>query len=482
MTAKKTHWLRNSIIILLICGIAGLALTVMQFFGNPTPTYATATIEITFEGASNGIAPNGTAFNISDITSDEVLSAALETASLNDTYTVEQIRESLVARGVYPDDIAEQVMSYESLLNFTANREITVTDYHPTTFEIALYSGFDEAISQDRLQDLMKAIVSAYKEHFAKVYANGLQKGTMLFSLDAYDYPQQLEIIQGHFSTLANYAQEVYDKHPTFKYEGMGFNDISVRLNNLISSDITRLNADLTMNALSRDSARLLDQYQFEIRDLTNQLESKSTQLDKLDKLIDSYDKNEIIYLSTANNLKKIDGNASETYDSLVNQRKDVSDDITALKSKISNYQLKITDLLKNGDDAGDAGSSVEGNEDAAEGTAAELTEEEISSAKAEAEREVQIQTAALEKGISALVEKGDAIIDDYQEMLRAFNQQEINDETVTVTHYGYETPKILSGAFVKQAIMTAGPICAIGFMLCMVLIIASRRREEKQK
>ena len=471
MTAKKTHWLRNSIIILLICGIVGLALAAKLFFGNPTPTYAAATIEFTFEGASDGVAPNGTTFNISDIAGEDVLLAALESASLQDTYTVEQIRESLVVRGVYPDDIAEQVMSYESLLNFTANREMTITNYHPTTFEIALYSGFDKAISKDRLVELMKAIASAYKEHFAKVYANGLQKGNMLFTLEAYDYPQQLEIIQGHFSSLADYAQALYDEHPTFKYEGMGFNDISVRLNNLIGSDITRLNADLTMNALTRDTARLLAQYQFEIRDLTNQLENQGAELDKLDKLIDSYDKNEIIYVSSSGSLKKIEGNSSETYDSLVDQRKEVSDGITSIKAKINSFQLKMSDLVKSGDEPSVATLET-----------AELTDEDISRTAEEAERGPQDQTAALEAGISALVDKGDAIIDDFQEMLRAFNQQEINDETITVTRYSYETPKLLSGAFAKQAIMTAGPICAVGFMLCMALIIASRRREEKQK
>ena len=43
MKTKKTHWLRNSIIILLLFGIGGLVLTSVQFFGNPDPTCATAT-------------------------------------------------------------------------------------------------------------------------------------------------------------------------------------------------------------------------------------------------------------------------------------------------------------------------------------------------------------------------------------------------------------------------------------------------------
>ena len=76
MSVKKTHWLRTTIIVLVICGIAGLALTSVLFFGNPDPTYASATLEFTFEGAAEGVAPNGNRFDMSGIASDEVLNAA----------------------------------------------------------------------------------------------------------------------------------------------------------------------------------------------------------------------------------------------------------------------------------------------------------------------------------------------------------------------------------------------------------------------
>ena len=503
MTSKKTHWLRTSIIILVICAIVGLALTSYQFFGKPSPTSANATIVFTFDGAADGIAPNGVAFDISDIAREEVLSAALEEASMTDKYTAEQLQDCLVARGVYPDDMARQVTNYESLLNFTANREATVTTFHPTTFDIALYNNFDKSIGSDQLMTLIKAIMTSYKAYFAKAYANNLEGEDTIFVLDKYDYPQQLDIIQARLTSMTNYAQAMYEAHPAFRHDGYGFSDINVRLNNLITSDISRLNADLTMNALTRDTVRLLTQYQFEIRDLSNQLDKQTAQLDKLDKLIDSYQKNEIIYLSTTDSLTKIDGNSSVTYDTLVRKRKDAADGVTDIKSQIASYQLKLDDLLKDQDDTSEEAAAGEGadlegiasmitddGEQDTEGSAdidtsdaqavMEMTDEEITQAAAEAERLARSQVANLEKSISTLVTKGEAIIQDFHNLLEAFNAQEINDLTVIVTGYKYNTPKVLSGAFIKAAIKTAGPICAIGFMLCMVLIIISRKREEK--
>ena len=488
MKAKKTHLLRNSIVILAVCAVIGLALTSVMFFRNASPTAATATIQLTFDGAADGIAPNGAAFNISGITSDEVLSGALRALSLEQTYTPEDLRLNLVAQGVYPENMAAQVMSYESLLNFTANRELNVGDFHPTTFNIALYNRFDPSISRSGLESLMKSVTDEYRKYFAKVYASGLSTGMLVFDLDNYDYPQQLDIIKGRLNMMARYAQEMYEKEPTFRYQSMGFNDISVRLNNLIDSSIARLNADLTMNGLTRDTARLLTQYQYEIRNLSNQLEKQSQRLQKMDALIASYEKNEIIYLSTTDSLTKIDGNSSETYDKLVSERKNVSDGITEINSQISTYQLKLSDLLKEDQSKKPAataqvatsqdGQETENGESSVEDVVS-MTDEEIEAAAKEAERQAKAQTAALEADIDTLLSQSDSIINDFSAMLQAYNDQEINELTVTASKYDYDTPSLFD--FIKLAIKTAGPIFAIGLMVCMAMVIHSRRREEQR-
>lgn len=498
MTSSKTHWLRTTIVVLVICGIVGLALTAALFFGKPDKTTASANIQFTFEGAPDGLAPNGRPFNISEIASDEVLTAAIREAGLEGAYTPEQLRVCLTARGVFPKDMVDQVTSYASLLDFTTSRSTNVGDYHPTVFDVSLSSDFDRSISEDKLVALMQNILIAFRNRFAQVYANGLETESLLFTLDQYDYPQQLEILQSHYEMISEYAQEVYAWKPIFRWQGVGFNDISVRLNNLINSDIGRLNADLTMNALTKDTVRLLTRYQFEIRDLSNQLQKQREHLKKMDAIIDKYSKNEIIYLSTADSLTKIDGNSSETYDALVDRRKKVADDITDINSRISEYQLKLADLI--GEDAfadqqADAASveadavstaadaaSVEADAgqtpDQALTDVVEMTEEEIAKAAEDAERETQAQKDALEKNLSTLVEKGQVILNDFKAMLEAFNQEQINELNLAATSVRYDAPRVLSGAFVKKAVMVAGPICTLGFLACMLMIFISRKRE----
>ena len=81
---KKTHWLRNTLITLIACGIAGLILAVILFNANPERTGVSSSIEFSFEGAAEGTAPNGLRYDLNSLTSDEVLNAALEEARLAD--------------------------------------------------------------------------------------------------------------------------------------------------------------------------------------------------------------------------------------------------------------------------------------------------------------------------------------------------------------------------------------------------------------
>ena len=97
-------------------------------------------------------------------------------------------------------------------------------------------------------------------------------------------------------------------------------------------------------------------------------------------------------------------------------------------------------------------------------------------------QRELGALRSTVETKIKTLAKKRDEIVNDFTAMLEAYSAQEINERTVSATAAKYETPKLLSGAFIKTVLKTAGPICAVGFMVCLVLIIRSRRKEEKER
>ncbi len=475
--------LLTTILVLALCVVIGLILSAARFSRNPGPTYASATLELTFNGAAAGTSPNGVEFDLRVLESDEVLSAGLKAASLEGAYTPEQIRPCLTVRGVYPDSMAQQVLHYESLLDFSSSRELSVGNYHPTTFHVTLTNDFDESIARNQLTALLNGIMEACRRYFTRVYSYGLDPDSGVFDLDKYDYPQQLDIIESRFNAVSGYARTLYKKDPAFLFRGSSFNDVDVRLSMLLESSLTRLTASLTLNGLSKNTERLLTQYQFQVHDLSIRRDMLNQELDKLDEMITSYEKHEIIYLPTSEALTKIDGNSSATYDTLVNKRKSISDSITELNTRITNYNLRIADLLNSTgalppnaavpNPAEDGTADAEGNEAPAAGHTPTAKEIE------EAERKREAQRAALEEDIRTLVAEGEAVISDFGEMLQSYNEQQINESTFVISEASYRRPRLMSKSFIMQAVETTGPIVALGFMVCVILIIIRKKKEE---
>ena len=463
-TMKKTHWLRNTMIVLIICGLIGTALAAVLFFGESNQTYATAAIQFSFDGAAEGKAPNGYPFDVSGITSDEVLEIALKASGLEETYTAEQLRASMNVTGVYPEKIAEQMTKYVSLLDTNADMQATLSDYHATRYSVTLYNNFDSTISSGKLTELLRNILTVYRSYFTKTYSASLDKSDPIADLKEYDFAQQLEAIRMGVDQESRYAQEIQELAPDFQLNGKNFGDITVRYQNL-GEDIDRLEATITLNAVSKDRTRLQKRYEMEIRTQGFQLESLTEELKQIEEQVNSFEKDGIIYVSANGALSRVGSTSSDTYDKLVGKRKSVSDQIAEINATIALYQARLDDMT---------GAAAKTAEYAGETEDVTAVEELTVAEKAALQADV-------EKKIETLRVKRNVVRADFATMLDAYAAQEVNEKTVSVSELKYKSPSVISGAFIVRALKTAGPICMVGFMVCMVLLIISRRKEEKE-
>ena len=459
---KKTHWFRNTLIVLVVCGLVGTILAVFLFNGENNRTYASSSIQFAFDGAADGKAPNGYPFDMSGMGTDEVLEAALEASGLAGIYTAEQLRENLTVTGVYPEKIAEQMTKYVSLLDVNADNQAVVTDFHATQYSVRLYNDFDKGISSGKLTELLGNILTAYRTYFTKTYSASLEQADVISNLSDYDYAQQMEAISESVNQQIRYAEEMKELARDFRQDGKGFGDIVTRYQNL-QDDIDRLNATIILNAVSKDRTRLQKRYEMEIRELTIQMNSLKEELKQVETQMSSYDKDGIIYVSANGELSKVGSGASDTYDKLVEMRKKVSDKIAETNAKISLIQARLDDMTGAASKMKQAGEG----EDAA--AVEQLNQRELGALRSTVESKIQTLTA-----------KKDAITSDFATMLAAYSAQEINEKTVSAAKVKYEMPKLLSGTFIKKVLKTAGPLCAVGLMVCLVLLIRSRKREEK--
>ena len=142
-----------------------------------------------------------------------------------------------------------------------------------------------------------------------------------------------------------------------------------------------------------------------------------------------------------------------------------MTDEIAEINASISMYQLRLDDM-----DRINGLSSNTVDED----------ETDISAVKVMSEEEKALLETSVLEHLEALINKQNALGDEFGEMLDAYTKQEINENTISVTEQNYKTPSLVSGAFAKKLIKTAGPICVLGFTVCMIMLLVSIRKEEK--
>ena len=471
-TIGKKHWLKITLLVLAVCAVAGLVLSVILFNQNPGRTYASASLQFSFNGAGEGKAPNGYPFDVNGIFSEEVLEKALEDSGLNGTYTTDQIKDNLTITGIYPDNIVKQMTAYTSLLDANAEQQATMADYHATQYSVVLYHDFDPKISGDTLKTLLDNLITAYRDYFIRTSTFSLEKTDLIPELSEYDYPQQLQAIKEAADQQSRFAREMADLAPAFRKDRKGFDDIVVSYDNL-KTDIDRMDASITANTVSKNQERLKKQYEMEISTLNRELESTQEEIAQIEELIASYEKDGILYVSTSDALQKVTGNASDTYDKLVAKRKELTDSITATNADIAKYQALLDDMTNNSATQKQAEAKAEIDGTAEEAGTGETGEVSTSVELTEAERE-QL-TAASEKQIENLISKEDKVTSDFRAMLDAYARQEINERTVLLSSLKYKAPSLLSGAFIVKAVKTAGPICALGLMVCLAWMVISR-------
>jgi len=468
----KSKYIRTVIITLIFCGVIGTGIAAYLFFLNREPSTASARIEFTFDGASDSLAPNGIRFNPEEIRSEDNLAKALTNAGLDGKYTPEQLRASLTVSGVYPEDFLDQVKHFRSLLDFQSSSGNTFSSYHPSLFRIVLNNTFDSSITSASQNALLEAILTAYTASFAEKSGYNLDTKYYddLFASTDLDFIKQLEFIEQEIERLVVYAREMAAKEPDLKIEGHGFDDIALRFQNLSDTLVAQLKSNLQVNGLAKKPQRLLTQYEYTLLDMRLQIEVKKQHLANLDNLIASFERNGNIYLTTDTNSTVLDGNSSQTYNQLINLRKKLTDDISNLTSQSAVYQKWINALSRDKQVVADSGLS--------ESSTDVLPSLDDITEKTEAVEGISdSQIATFQAQVDTIHDVLNQIVADFKTFLTAYNEDNINPGTVSVSAIEYEAPSLFSFSFIKQAIKTSIPVCFLGFIFCLLILLPKMKQ-----
>ena len=353
----------------------------------------------------------------------------------------------MVVNGSYPSDVINQIKDYDSLYDFSESRAVSISDYYPTIYSIALYDEFDTSISKNDLKKLVNAIAEQYKKYFTNeyIYAFDMEPYDNLMVLEDYDYSQQVKILKFRLELLKTYADEMYKEDAAFRYNGKSFNDVSLKCKEIENDTLGSAEATIMMDVLTTSVAKLRNQYEYEIKLLENEKSFKTVNLEELNKLIENYQMDGTLYIPSGDSLVKVDSNSKETYEKLVDKKRELSEDLVEIESEIARYNTYLNDLK---------------------------TKSSSSASQAFLDELKAINEKVLEQESY------------FSDMMADYNSTLIQDDALTISSTRFTGSDLLSASFIVMVIKCVAPLCIIVLILCGIhgFICESKKYKKENK
>ena len=444
---KNKKFIFIPLLVLICVGVIGLVWSIIDFkVTNKFLSYSYETIQFNYDGASDGKDPNGNPFNPIDFLTDDVISEGLTLSNLDNTYDTSKVREFITIENVVPKNIVNEIDSYDSILKDSSDmRNITSSDYHPIRYRFVLYHGLDKKLSKNSLNELLANIVKAYETSFYTTFKRNfkLDNYNEIYSVENDDYIYQVEVYTNKINLLSSSASDLYNKHVDFNVDNKSFKDIVLKCDQILSSDITRINSIIVLNALSKDIDRLKDYYNCKIEMLNYNKVKYTSDLTAVTAQINDYEKDSTFYVGTGDSIIKVDSNSSATYDALLAKQIETSERIAQINIELTNCQTILADIeAATGDDS--------------------------------AKNLVESYITKLENDFSE-VELS------FKQLMDKYNDKYITKGTISTNNIKYQSDSLVSSAFIKRFIKICVPFELVALLgVCVYWMLRETKKNKK--
>ena len=254
----------------------------VYFYANSQQVYTASTV-IRYENdaISQGLTPNGSKLDVSEIYSSTVIKGAIEDLGLN--CTVDEVRSKVKVTPIIP---AEEDEKKEAAI--TKGEEYS---YFPTDYLITYEVGSER--SQNFAGSMLDAIIKNYYSFYSEKYVDQLilPNNASNISANDYDYIESTEIIQQSLKDIDDYLLQKKASYPDFRASATGysFTDLENIYNYIINNKVPHLYATILQNKYTKDNDLLLKKQQNKIDDIQISIRNNRENSKKLKALIDNY-------------------------------------------------------------------------------------------------------------------------------------------------------------------------------------------------
>ena len=251
-------------------------------YANSQQVYTATTVIRYANGAiSEGLTPNGSKLDVSEIYSSTVIKGAIEDLGLNSS--VDEVRSKIKVRPIIPEE--------EDQKKETALSKGEEYFYFPTDYAITYEAGSDK--SMNYVGNMLDAVIKNYYMFYSERYIDQLilPNNAANISSNDYDYIESAEVIQESVKSIDDYLLQKRSSYPDFRASATGytFADLENIYGYIIKNKVPHLYASILQGKYTKDNDLLLKKQQNRIENLDINIANNTEKVDKLKALIDNY-------------------------------------------------------------------------------------------------------------------------------------------------------------------------------------------------
>ena len=343
--------------VILLGLIAGLLVPVMMYTFKDKQDTGISILGLDYEGAEQGLAPDGKELDISYLKSSYIVQNALSNVRLTKEVSAAQVQNNLTITGVLTDETKQQLEILNKLSEDKSTEYAKLIQQFKLKYRaqyiITIDSVFKEGNSKIKLpssdlSNLLNALTNAYSKYFVETYQDKSLPNNYLgaIDVDTLDYLDILDEISESIIYLENYCDAKAAVYSNFRSaDGVSFKDLSSTIETIRNVDIDYIYSYIYLNNVSKDPVVQLTNYKYQKREANLKLTEVNENINTIQNSIDNYKPDTIVISSPDGSTVTTVDRTSDYYNGLVMSLMDANKEKSSLEKKISILDYRINKL-----------------------------------------------------------------------------------------------------------------------------------------
>ena len=248
---------------------------------------ATVVINYTNDGAEDGLAPDGSQIDVSEIYSSQVMSRVFERMGLNyDDHNLDELRSRV--------SINEIVSEEDKAVAEAKNEAGETVESKPTKYYVTFTAKRNDSDQPEKFaRQVLDNMLDVYIQTYGENHINTSLAANDISDINErdYDYLEMAELLENSINDALESVENRYNENSNFRSaeNGYSFSDLYQKFSFLKSTEVSNVFAYILNNQVTKNREALLAKYQNRIESYHLENNASQTEIDAINAVIDSY-------------------------------------------------------------------------------------------------------------------------------------------------------------------------------------------------